>query len=364
MTGPGRADCGHDQDDLLDWDDAERAAGAPDPQHVATCAACGERLRFMREGRRALQAAYADDPLVAAAWARLDDAVLAAAARVARERARGELKQDAPASFGPSPWAAWLDWLALGATAAAVLVALSAPSRDGRMDAPLATPLRGEAADAATLATATGVPREVAPGERIDVLPDGPPATLSLASGTHVVLAPGAGARIDGLDETSLWLRLERGRADAEVTPLSGDEFFVVETARARVSVLGTAFTIEAAEDGVTSVEVAHGVVRVEPAADAGRWRMVPAGARARVAAAEVEVLAAVAPAPSPTAEHAGPRTSTAMPPARAAPREATSAPAPAPAHVAPAEGTAAPVPPPAPGRSRTETETILEIEE
>ncbi|NOY92357.1 MAG: tetratricopeptide repeat protein, partial [Deltaproteobacteria bacterium] len=89
-------------------------------------------------------------------------------------------------------------------------------------------------------------------------------ARLSLGQ-TRVELSPGTLLVPERL-QPDVRMRLERGEVRVEFNPEHpGEEGFVLETASARVEVVGTAFRVRVAADGSTDVDVAHGVVLVSP---------------------------------------------------------------------------------------------------
>ncbi|HEX4416706.1 MAG TPA: FecR domain-containing protein [Kofleriaceae bacterium] len=212
---------------------ARAIAEGSDPElaaHLAGCAAC----RATWDATTAAIELARELPVALPPAARREElrtAVLAAGAHVARRPARR----------------AWLVPLIAGAAAAAVAVYLAIP-------APVPAPY-GAAPDPAHRAHGTVHPH---PGARY------------LASAA----AP---------DEL---VRLWDGAIDVEVEPLGPGERFRVVVGGAEIEVRGTAFTVSASADHLTTVTVARGRVEVRPDAGAAAtltagqsWRLTTAAA-------------------------------------------------------------------------------------
>jgi len=91
-------------------------------------------------------------------------------------------------------------------------------------------------------------------------------APRAIAIGPHrAELAPGSGLRLEKGTPRSPRLRLTRGRALFSVKPLHEGNTFEVQTPQARVSVLGTRFSV-VLDPRCTRVSVFAGRVRVTPA--------------------------------------------------------------------------------------------------
>jgi ferric-dicitrate binding protein FerR (iron transport regulator) len=115
--------------------------------------------------------------------------------------------------------------------------------------------------------------RAPAPIEERGATRHGEPTDLELATGDHLVAAPGTRYHVElpGADERAV--RLDRGTMLFDVRPTPGGQFSV-STPEAEVVVLGTVFTVNAGARG-TTVRVYEG--RVEVRAD-DRVRIVEAG--------------------------------------------------------------------------------------
>lgn len=140
------------------------------------------------------------------------------------------------------------------------------------------------------------------------VLPTGPSEEANIEVGdSRVHIASSSRVRIAALSATQLDLSLSQGEVRVEFHPRErGREHLTVETAEARVEVVGTVFRVEA-HDGVTDVSVEEGVVRVVPRR--GTASEVRAGEHLRVgdpvasaepASAEPAPPEAAPPAPEP----------------------------------------------------------------
>jgi ferric-dicitrate binding protein FerR (iron transport regulator) len=104
--------------------------------------------------------------------------------------------------------------------------------------------------------------------------PRSSPSSRSI--GPHrIALAPGARLRVVGGTTRTPELAVNRGKVVFTVAPLRGGRF-AVRTRHARVTVLGTRFSV-ALEPRCTRVEVTRGKVRVEPRRG-GEARMLTAG--------------------------------------------------------------------------------------
>jgi hypothetical protein len=127
-------------------------------------------------------------------------------------------------------------------------------------------------------ATASNAPAPRRPARRgempvVAASPSSAPPTdaraVSLQGRGQLVLASHAVASLPAeLGTTSrgaVEVRLERGRIDATVSPRAPDEPFSIVTAQVSVTVVGTAFSVDV-DDGVTTVAVFHGRVRVQSA--------------------------------------------------------------------------------------------------
>lgn len=163
------------------------------------------------------------------------------------------------------------------------------------------------------------------------------PSRLSLPTGDQLVAAQGAAFEVRSAEAQRREVALRRGQMLFDVARLGEGQRFEVVTPDARVSVLGTVFTVEAI-DGRTVVRVYEGEVRVERAgrsvrlgvgqhfvsddrhpsrdplmaqalAAAERRRAAPAAALAKVT---VEVAVPVIAAAPPAAEAAPPVTAAA----------------------------------------------------
>jgi len=146
-----------------------------------------------------------------------------------------------------------------------------------------------------------GTPRggsPIAEGALIVTPPDGR-AGVRFADGTEIEIDPGTSVRIARVAPKAV--RLDRGSIEAEVAPQPQDAPMVVETADARVEVVGTKFTAVAEEDG-SGVEVESGAVRFVRVADsvvvtveAGRSCVVAEGADFKPIRLKVRALMSVA---------------------------------------------------------------------
>jgi len=86
-------------------------------------------------------------------------------------------------------------------------------------------------------------------------------ATLRGSDGSSLVLDAGARLAIEPA-ANGMRLRLERGELEAEIAPQPAHHTFVLDTPRARVEVIGTRFTLNAAPTA-TRLDLEHGVVRL-----------------------------------------------------------------------------------------------------
>ncbi len=144
------------------------------------------------------------------------------------------------ARSAPAPRRVWP--LALAATAAAVLAVVSARALL-RPTAPPALPL---------LALAGGQPL---PAELVDA------QSWSFSEGSRVTLDRGATLQVVANQPSQLTLLLKGGKSRFEVTP-GGPRKWLIEAGLVTVEVVGTAFTVDRAADGVC-VAVEHGTVVV-----------------------------------------------------------------------------------------------------
>lgn len=175
----------------------------------------------------------------------------------------------------------------------------------------LARPAGAPPPELAELAEATGTVQLAGPGQPWS--PAAPGRTL--AAGGRVRLAPGGSAALrlgrasvlaSGGAEVavaSLGAQVQLDVAGGEVTldvePRRAGEGLVVQTARYRVAVKGTAFTVRERSPEDVQVDVRHGLVEVS--GQGGRW-LVPAGRRWE--SLRPETLAGLdPPAPAPAAQ-------------------------------------------------------------
>lgn len=98
------------------------------------------------------------------------------------------------------------------------------------------------------------------------------PHRVEMAADSRLAVAPGNGSGIQ--------LRLVKGQVDCQVEPLRSGQRFVVHTAQARITVMGTQFQVRAWKD-CTEVRVREG--RVEVAADEARPQVLGPGQTHRV---------------------------------------------------------------------------------
>jgi TolA-binding protein len=83
---------------------------------------------------------------------------------------------------------------------------------------------------------------------------------------TRLDIAPDSRVRFEQLDDDEVRLALVQGRVDVAFHPArKGQQQLSVETAAARVVVVGTRFAVEADATRSTRVSVSEGIVRVEP---------------------------------------------------------------------------------------------------
>lgn len=128
--------------------------------------------------------------------------------------------------------------------------------------------------DGASSTAATGDPLRA--GHTLRTSDDGL-AELTLRDGTQLELSPGARLRLPPGDGRGARFTLEAGLLQAEAKPRPVDDPLLVVTAQAEVVVLGTKFSVSAAEPGATGVETEAGLVRVRRVTD-GQSVEVPAG--------------------------------------------------------------------------------------
>jgi transmembrane sensor len=250
-----------------------------------------------RELERLLQPAI-DEERIAANWQ-----------HVAQLRGRGAtLRRVEPrVAERASSWFAHRSrWLALGAAAAIAAVALY-----------VAWPARGPLT-AAERAAAAERPRSAASGTTIDVaiapgsVVDAPARRIvAFDDGSGVDLAGGARLQVLTNESDRFALLLVRGRVRFDVQP-GGARRWEIETSRATVEVIGTAFTVES-DDRRVVVAVERGVVVVRGERVPGRVARLVAGdrlaidddaqAHASTAAAskDAEMPATNAPTPNAT---------------------------------------------------------------
>ncbi|MBI3184256.1 MAG: FecR domain-containing protein [Myxococcales bacterium] len=126
-------------------------------------------------------------------------------------------------------------------------------------------------------------------------VPAGAEAALRLTDGSKVRAQGGSRFRRKGNG-----FSLAAGRLDLEVRPQPASQPFLVETAQARVKVVGTRFAV-AAETDATSVSVSEGVVEVTSALD-GSIRRLRQGDSWKVEKTEPQAEARVAAPPAPEA--------------------------------------------------------------
>jgi ferric-dicitrate binding protein FerR (iron transport regulator) len=145
--------------------------------------------------------------------------------------------------------AVFLMWRVSGEPAPSVAVAPDAAEPIARVE----RWSRGERAQETSLQEGTSL--TTAEGERV---------RLSLGL-TRIELSPGSLLVPERLG-SDLRMRLGRGEVSVEFNPAHpGEQGFVLETASARVEVVGTAFRVRVGADGSTDVTVEHGIVRVSP---------------------------------------------------------------------------------------------------
>lgn len=191
-------------------------------------------------------------------------------------------------------------WGLIGATAAAVLIASGlfltrqhAPAPIAQSDpAPAAVP--HAAITLGILAEVSGTVEWLDPlgnlriaklddplpaGHTLRTGPDDSLAVLHLNDGTRLELSPAGQLRLPETDGRSGGWRfvLAAGLLQADVKPRPKDSPLLVVTPQAEVVVLGTRFTVSAAEPAATGVATESGLVRVVRTAD-GRSAEVPAG--------------------------------------------------------------------------------------
>jgi hypothetical protein len=156
-------------------------------------------------------------------------------------RLQAEMQRPAPRGVSLPAWAAW-GGLAL-AGAAALVFTLARPTPETGLEAPRAVPLETTAP--------TGGP-EIATTDR--TLPSGARIELHAARVQLAEALPGATRLV-----------VEQGGVTSTVPKLKAGEHYLVETPQALVSVHGTRFTVTRASSTTTRVEVAEGLVSVDP---------------------------------------------------------------------------------------------------
>jgi ferric-dicitrate binding protein FerR (iron transport regulator) len=97
-------------------------------------------------------------------------------------------------------------------------------------------------------------------------------ATLHGADGSSLVLDTGARLAIEA-GAGGMRLRLERGELEADIAPQAAHRTVVLVTAQARVEVIGTRFTLDAAPTR-TRLDLEHGVVRLTRLSDGAALEM------------------------------------------------------------------------------------------
>ena len=212
------------------------------------------------------------EPLSDAAWSRIEAGVFARLERGEHLAPAASADVDAPASgetrVAHRPLRAWR----LGATIAAASIAAAAAvslwlhadtlREHERGGAPLAgaAPSEGVAEQpAAQPGDAPSDGARVADGAHITTTDA--PRRLQVGD-SEVTLAEASVLGVAGDDAHGFRLTLERGRVDCQIAPRAGRPAFVVDAGEARVTVIGTRFSV-AREPSGTHVDVAHGTVRV-----------------------------------------------------------------------------------------------------
>lgn len=196
------------------------------------------------------------DDLAPAAWARIRAGIEAE-----REaRSRSWLRFGAPVAIA-----------AAAALAAVVLVSredaaptTAAPLADVRPPAAPAPPetVAPAATVEASVTDAAPAPETPRPGDVLAAPADEPRAID--AFGLHTLtLAAGSRVRVVGWEPAALVVEVLEGSLRSEVAPRKPGEVYEVRTDRARVTVVGTAFTVTKLPDGPTRVGVEHGLVSV-----------------------------------------------------------------------------------------------------
>lgn len=99
------------------------------------------------------------------------------------------------------------------------------------------------------------------------VLESGQHGRVDVDLGTaRVLMGFGTRLRFDHMSEHELRLSLQKGRVDVDFHPIhKGAQRMIVESIAARVTVVGTRFTVEADALGNTDVSVTEGIVEVAP---------------------------------------------------------------------------------------------------
>lgn len=173
-------------------------------------------------------------------------------------------RESVPASGG-ARW--WLPWA--GALAASLLVAVTALMWSLSPAAPLLTAV---SANNGSLIWSDGRARrglsggDEVPAGRLMLEGDSATAVLRFPDGTSLTLASDSDVNVTTRNGAK-HLHLQRGILSAEVAPQPSGRAMVIETATARLDVLGTVFTVSAGTAS-TALEVQHGRVRLERLAD------------------------------------------------------------------------------------------------
>lgn len=174
-------------------------------------------------------------------------------------------RDSVPTTGGATRW--WLPWA--GALAASLVVAVSALMWSLAPAAPLLTTV---SANNGSLIWSDGRARKVlgsgeaVPAGRLTLEGDSATAVLRFADGTSLTLASDSDVNVTNRSGAK-HLHLQRGILSAEVTPQPSGRPMVIQTATARLDVLGTVFTVSAGS-GSTALEVQQGTVRLERLAD------------------------------------------------------------------------------------------------
>ncbi|MBA3697677.1 MAG: FecR domain-containing protein [Planctomycetes bacterium] len=174
-------------------------------------------------------------------------------------------RESLPSTGNSARW--WLPWA--GALAASLLVAVSAVLWSLSAPAPLLTTVSANNgsliwSDGRTRRVLTG--GEAVPAGRLTLEGDSATAVLRFHDGTSLTLASDSDLNVMAKSGAK-HLHLQRGIMSAEVSPQPVGRPMVIQTATARLEVLGTVFTVSAGT-GSTALEVQHGRVRLERLAD------------------------------------------------------------------------------------------------